>query len=160
MSRRGRRNRYRSSAVPGATIVKAPADSAQFSATQVAELMRSMQQGKPAKPMPRPETWSVDPFGPGRPLPPAPINVVRPDTGRADPRAYQYDPATNLQLVTRQGHVPWATLQSAADQPLFRKCIQLRKSICDQDFAVVVDPKAVARYAELDDIAKQDVESN
>ena len=157
MSRRGRRNRGR--AIAG-TVVKAPQTGVSFSPDQVQALL-SMQQGKTqAKLMPRPDTWSVDPFGPGRALPPAPINVPRPDTGRADPRAYQYDPAVNLQLTTRQGHVPWATLQAAADQPLFRKCIQLRKTICDLEFSVTVDPAKVARYAELDSAPKQDVESD
>lgn len=161
MSRRGRRNRGRGNVVSG-TVVKAPPTGGDvtFSTAQVAEILR-MQQGKTqAKLMPRPETWSTDPFGPGRALPPAPINVPRPDTGRADPRAYQYDPAVNLQLTTRQGHVPWATLQAAADQPLFRKCIQLRKTICDLEFSVTVDPAKVARYAELDSAPKQDVESD
>ncbi len=159
MSRRGRRNRGRGNVVSG-TVVKAPQTGVTFSPQQVQALL-NLQQGKTqAKLMPRPETWSTDPFGPGRALPPAPINVPRPDTGRADPRSYQYDPAVNLQLTTRQGHVPWATLQAAADQPLFRKCIQLRKTICDLEFSVTVDPAKVARYAELDSAPKQDVESN
>lgn len=160
MSRRGRRSRGR--ALAGA-IVKAPPQAGgdvSFSTQQVAELLR-LQQGKTqAKLMPRPDTWSTDPFGPGRALPPALINIPRSDTGRADPRSYQYDPAVNLQLSTRQGHVPWATLQAAADQPLFRKCIQLRKTICDLEFSVTVDPAKVARYAELDSAPKQDVESD
>lgn len=156
MSRRGRRNRGR-----GNTVAKAPGvtSGVAFTADQVAALMRLQQGNTKPKQMPVPETWSTDPFGPGQPLRPAPINIPRPDSGRPEPRAYQYQVSENLQLDGRAGHVPWSVLQRAADQPLFRKCIQLRKSICDNDFAVTVDPKAVARYAEQDGAAKQDVES-
>ncbi len=157
MSRRGRRNRGR-----GRTIAKAPGGSVSgvtFTPEQVAALTQLQQGNARVKRLPVPDTWSTDPFGPGRALPYAPINIPRPDSGHPDPRAWEYPVAENLQITTRQGHVPWATLQSAAEQPLFRKLIEIRKEICSLDFAVVVDPKAVARYAEEDGSAEKDVES-
>jgi hypothetical protein len=102
--------------------------------------------------------WDTVPFGPGRRLPPAPINVPRTDTGRAEPRLWEYPVAWNLQVADRQ-HVPWHVLQRAADTPLFRKCIERRKSICQNDFTVTVDPRAVAREAQASGEAAKDVES-
>jgi hypothetical protein len=55
--------------------------------------------------------------------------------------------------------VPWRVLSEAADMPLFRKCIERRKGVCDLDFTIVVDPKAVAREAAAAGQHEKDVES-
>lgn len=111
-----------------------------------------------ATPLPSSPYWETSPFGPGKRLVPAPINVVRPDTGRAEPRLWEYPVSWNIQVENRR-HVPWKTLQDAADMPLFRKCIERRKSVCQLDFVVTVNPNAVAREAEAAGQAKTDVES-
>ena len=156
MSRSSSRNRARTAkAVPSAAGVS-------FTPAQVAALVSQQQQlqsgSMTARPMPSDPMWETAPFGPGRRLPPAPINAVRPDTGRAEPRLWEFPQSWNLQINDRW-HVPWHVLQKAADTPLFRKCIERRKSVCELDFTVTVDPVAVAREAEASGSAKQDVES-
>lgn len=128
---------------------------------QLATIMQAAQQagrGQRANPLPRPEQWSSDPFAPGRPLPPAPVNRVRPDSGRAEPRLFELPISTNLNLSTAP-FVPWRILQEAADIPLFRKCIERRKGVCQLDFVVTIDPKAVAREAALAGEHEKDVEA-
>lgn len=156
MSRRAARNRHRAvKAVP-------PTAGVSFSPQQVTAMMVAQQQlamgNATAKPLPSSPFWETSPFGPGRRLPPAPINVTRQDTGRAEPRLWEFPVSWNLQIDDRW-HVPWRTLQRAADMPLFRKCIERRKSVCQLDFTVVVDPKAVAREAQSAGQAIKDVES-
>lgn len=116
------------------------------------------QGGQRATPMPRPESWSSSPFAPGTPLRPAPINVPRPGTGRAEPRLFELPISSNINIGTAP-YVPWRILKEAADMPLFRKCIERRKGVCDLDFVVTVDPKAVAREAALAGQHEKDVES-
>jgi hypothetical protein len=53
-----------------------------------------------ATPLPRPPQWSTDPFGPGDPLRPSPINARRPQTGRAEPRLFELPISTNLNINT------------------------------------------------------------
>jgi len=118
----------------------------------------SQQAAQLATPLPRPPQWSTDPFGPGTPLRPAPINQRNPRTGRAEPRLFELPISTNLNISTAP-FVPWKTLSDAADMPLFRKCIERRKSVCDLDFVISVDPKAVAREAALSGQHEKDVES-
>jgi hypothetical protein len=157
MSRRSNRNRGRSAAVKAA-----PPGGAAFSAAQVAAMMNAQRQlatgNMRASPLATSPLWETAPFGPGRRLMPAPINTVREDTRRAEPRLWEYPVSWNLQIDDRW-HVPWKTLQSAADMPLFRKCIERRKSVCQLDFTVTVDPKAVAREAQASGSAVKDVES-
>jgi len=133
-----------------------------FSAQQVAAMITAQQQlaagRSQARPLPESPFWETSPFGPGRRLVPAPINVPRTDTGRAEPRLWEYPVSWNLQIQDRH-HVPWHVLQRAADSPLFRKCIERRKSVCQLDFTVTVDPRAVAREAQATGSAAKDVES-
>jgi hypothetical protein len=157
---KGNRGRPRTSKAlqPGPRQPRLPAGVPVFTAEQVQALVQLQQGGMHAVPMPRPPQWSTDPFGPAVPLAPSPINVVRPDTGRAEPRLWEYPVAANLQIDGRR-HIPWKILQEAADIPLFRKCIERRKSVCQLDFTVGVDPKAVARLAASAGASKIDVES-
>src|SRR5579875_1892508 len=127
--RRAARNRHTAKAIPvGSGQVS-------FSGQQVAALLAQQQLASgnmTAKPLPSSPLWDTAPFGPGRRLPPAPINTVRPDTGRAEPRLWEFPVSWNLQIDDRW-HVPWVTLQQAANMPLFRKCIERRKSVCGLD---------------------------
>lgn len=133
-----------------------------YTPDQVAAMMtaqRQLEDGRTkASPLPSSPYWETAPFGPGRRLPPAPINVPREDSGRPEPRLYEYWVSQNLQIDDHL-HVPWDVLKRAADTPLFRKCIERRKSICQLDVTVVVDPIAVAREVQASGSAKADVES-
>jgi hypothetical protein len=90
--------------------------------------------------------WAVADFGPNFPIPSEALD--EPDEhGFAIPRIHQYRPGINLQLQ-RNGHVPWETLKQAADQPLFRACIEIRKQrISTLDWCFRVKPSYAARVA-------------
>jgi hypothetical protein len=160
VSRRSNRNRGRGNAL----AVKArrpPANPGGVTLTgdQLAGILLAQQRaGQLAQPMPRPPQWSQDAFPPGSPLVPAPINRRRADTGRAEPRLFELPISSNINIGTAP-YVPWRVLSEAADMPLFRKCIERRKGICDLDFQVVVDPKAVAREAAAAGQHEKDVEA-
>jgi hypothetical protein len=160
VSRSSSRNRHRGAgAAVKARPRGAPPGGVSFTPDQLAAILAAATTRIPGRAveMPRPPQWATDPFGPGRPLPPAPINQVRPDTGRAEPRLFEYPVSTNIQIDSRR-HIPWKILQDAAEVPLIRKCIERRKSICNLGYAVVVDPDVVAREAATAGQAKQDVE--
>lgn len=163
-SRSARRNRGRavSKAVPPSAFGGRGGGGVTFSTAQVTAMLAAQQQlssgNTQVQRLPDSPYWETAPFGPGRRLPPAPINVPREDTGRPEPRLWEYPVSWNLQVDDRW-HVPWQVLQTAADMPLFRKCIERRKSVCQLDFTVTVDPKAVAREAQASGSAKTDVES-
>lgn len=130
-----------------------------LSGDQLTAILAAAQRGNQlATALPRPPQWSGDPFGPGTPLTPAPINQRDPRTGRAQPRLFELPISTNLNVGTAPV-VPWKTLSDAADMPLFRKCIERRKSVCGLGFTVSVDPEAVAREAAASGSAKDDVEA-
>ena len=160
MSRRGNRNRGRGNAL----AVKArrpPANPGGITLTgdQLAGILAAQQRaGQLAAPMPRPAAWASDAFPPGTPPTPAPINRRRADTGRAEPRLFELPISSNINIGTAP-YVPWRVLSEAADMPLFRKCIERRKGICQLDYQVVVDPKAVAREAAAAGQHEKDVES-
>ena len=163
-SRSARRNRGRavSKAVPQSAFGGRGGGGVTFSTEQVAAMLAAqakLSSGQTrAQELPSSPYWETAPFGPGRRLSPAPVNVPREDTGRPEPRLWEYPVSWNLQVDDRW-HVPWQTLQTAADMPLFRKCIERRKSVCQLDFAVTVDPRAVAREAQASGAAAKDVES-
>lgn len=123
-----------------------------------AVLAANTQAAQLATPLPRPPQWSTDPFGPGTPLRPSPINRPNPRTGRAEPRLFELPISTNLNVNTAP-FVPWRILSEAADMPLFRKCIKRRKSVCGLGYTVTVDPEAVAREAAAAGQATDDVEA-
>jgi hypothetical protein len=159
VSRRGNRNRYRQG---GTVAVKArtmPPGTVTLTGDQLTAIMTAQQRaGQLAEPLPRPPQWSGDPFAPGTPLRPAPINKMRPQTGRAEPRLFELPLSTNINIGTAP-FVPWRVLREAADMPLFRKCIERRKGICALDFTVTVDPRAVSREAALSGSYEKDIEA-
>lgn len=66
-------------------------------------------------------------FGPGTPLLPAPLDPTRPDTGRAEPRIYEYPVSWNIPGVNHR-LVPWQVLRQAANVGVIRDCIRIRKN--------------------------------
>lgn len=66
-------------------------------------------------------------FGPGTPLLPAPLDPTRPDTGRAEPRIYEYPVSWNLPGINHR-LVPWQVLRQAANVGIIRDCIRIRKN--------------------------------
>lgn len=66
-------------------------------------------------------------FGPGTPLLPAPLDPVRRDTGRAEPRIYEYPVSWNIPGVNHR-LVPWAVLRQASNVGVIRDCIRIRKN--------------------------------
>src|SRR5262249_30505578 len=98
-------------------------------------------------PLPRPPQWQENNFGPAWPLIGQPVDRPRDDTGQQDPRLTEYEVSWNLQLL-KERHVGWDTLKRAADSPLFRACIELRKTeLQTQDWVIRVSPKAAAKIA-------------
>lgn len=90
--------------------------------------------------------WAAAEFGPNFPIPSEALDEPNAQ-GFATPRIHQYRPGINLELQ-RNGHVPWETLKQAADQPLFRACIEIRKQrISTLDWCFRVSPAYAARMA-------------
>lgn len=95
-----------------------------------------------ARPLPR-DTYPYA-FGPGVPLVPTPIDPVRPDTGRAEPRFSEYPESWNLPGVGTK-HVPWWMLRKAADMPVISDCLRIRKDeISTMPWEIRVARRAVA----------------
>jgi hypothetical protein len=159
VSRRSNRNRGRAVAVKAKRPPANPGGVTLSGDQLTAVLAATQQSAQLATPLPRPPQWSADPFNPGTPLRPSPINAKNPRTGRAEPRLFELPISTNLNISTAP-FVPWRILSDAADMPLFRKCIERRKSVCDLDFVISVDPKAVAREAALSGQHEKDVEAS
>ncbi len=68
------------------------------------------------------------PFSPGMPIVPGAINPPREDSGRPDPRRYEYQVAQNIN-ITATRLTPFGTLRAAADQiDSLRRCIEVLKS--------------------------------
>ena len=127
-----------------------------FTADQVAAVASAM--AGVAKPLPR-STYQP-PFGPGIPLVPAPLNPVRPDSGRAEPRAYEYQTSVNLPGFGEH-LIPWKVLRDAADlSPVARRCIEIRKAeVATLEWDVTISAKAVERAQRQDpNAARSDVE--
>lgn len=115
-------------------LVKAIPTAARLAGTarDLSEQVRALteaqrQQASQAVALPRNPAWPTTPYGPGQPIVPAPINTPRPDTGRAEPRLWQYPVTWNLP-ASNQRLVPWQTLRDAANGiSIFRRCIEIRK---------------------------------
>lgn len=97
-----------------------------------------------ATPLPRPPAWATAPFGPGMPLYPAPLDPVRPDSGRPAPRLYEYPVSWNLTGTANRLH-SWQLLRDAADGvSLFRRCIEIRKDhMVGLDWDIVISQGAI-----------------
>ena len=116
------------------------------------------QTGQRAEPLLR-DTYPYQ-FGPGIPLQPAPLDPVRPDSGRAEPRLFEYPVSWNLP-GTRNRMVPWRVLRESAERGLMRRCIEIRKretSTLDWDI-VLSDAALETALREAPDTARADVEA-
>ena len=78
--------------------------------------------------LPRNPLLASVPFAPGMPIYPGAINPLREDTGRPDPRRYEFQVAQNIN-VSDNRLVPFKTLRAVADQvDIVRRCIEVRKA--------------------------------
>lgn len=100
-------------------------------------------------PLPRPANWATLPFGPGLPLVPAALDPVRPDSGRPEPRTYEYPVSWNLTGSSNR-LTSWRLLRDAADKiSLFRRCIEIRKDhMIGLDWDVVISQNAIEGAAQ------------
>lgn len=97
-----------------------------------------------AVPLPR-DTFPYS-FGPGTPLYPAPLDPTRRDSGRPEPRLWEYPVSWNLPSATDSARlVPWKILRDAALLPLIRDCIRVRKNeVLDLEWDITLSKRAVA----------------
>ncbi|MFC5184381.1 phage portal protein [Actinomadura harenae] len=103
----------------------------------------SNQRAGQAVPLPKPEEWWTTPFNPGRPFDPSPINPVREDTGRAEPRTWQAPVGWNLQTAPHK-LIPWRVLRQAADTGIVRQCIEARqRALTGLEWDVAISQDAI-----------------
>jgi hypothetical protein len=82
-------------------------------------------------------------LGPAAPLLPSPIDPVLPDTGRAEPRRYEYQVAANLNLNLQE--VPWNVLKSLANGvDIIARAITIRTSgLTKMDWSFTLSDDAI-----------------
>lgn len=84
-------------------------------------------------------------FGPGKPIGPAAIDPLLPQTGRTPPRTYEYPVAVNLQLGQTR-HLPFQILRKGAEVDIVRRCIEIRKSdIIALEWDITLSDQAIRR---------------
>jgi hypothetical protein len=129
-------------------ITKAPAGAVVMTEAQMRQSagIASTQYGNVSNPLPRNQVLANVPFAPGMPLIPSSLNPLNPETGRPDPRRYEYQVAQNIN-VTETKLVPFKTLRAAADQiDIIRRCIEVRKAkITGLDWDVSLSQEATER---------------
>jgi hypothetical protein len=136
------------------------------STRDVSDLVRALTQymghydmNAEGKILPRPEEWVGAQFGPGWPLPIESLDQPRPDTGMPEPRQFQYPVSWNLQLFDARD-VSWETLRKASETPLFRACIEVRKTeLASLDWGIRVSSKAAESIARKSRRSKEDVQN-
>jgi hypothetical protein len=96
--------------------------------------------------LPRNPLLASVPFAPGMPILPGAINPLRTDTGRPDPRRYEFQVAQNIN-VSDNRLVPFKTLRAVSDQiDIVRRCIEVRKAkITGLDWDIVLSEAATER---------------
>lgn len=96
--------------------------------------------------LPRNPILANVPFAPGMPIYPGAINPLRTDTGRPDPRRYEFQVAQNIN-VSDNRLVPFKTLRAVSDQiDIVRRCIEVRKAkITGLDWDIVLSQAATER---------------
>lgn len=104
------------------------------------------QYGAISTPLPRNPTFANVAFAPGNPLFPSALNPVNPDSGRPDPRRWEFQVAQNIN-VTATRLIPFQTLRAAADQiDILRRCIEVRKAkLTGLDWDIVLSESASER---------------
>lgn len=146
---RSRRNRVR--ALHKADKAQAAQTEAVFTPEQAVAIAQALASKTPVnggqvQALPRNPALMQIPFSPGVPLTPSAINSPRPDSGRPEPRSYEFPMTANLP-GSNEKLVPWSVLRQAADGiSIFRKCIEIRKDeFSSLDWDIVVSRKAVMR---------------
>jgi hypothetical protein len=106
-----------------------PAGSVVMSQAEMTAIANQLQQNYGnSNPLPRSPYLAGVPFGPGNPITPGAINPVNPETGRPEPRRYEYQVAQNIN-ITATRLVPFQTLRASADQiDILRRCIEVIKN--------------------------------
>ncbi len=96
--------------------------------------------------LPRSPQLASVPFAPGMPIYPGAINPLRQDTGRPDPRRYEFQVAQNIN-VSDNRLVPFKTLRAVSDQiDIVRRCIEVRKAkLTGLDWDIVLSDAATER---------------
>jgi hypothetical protein len=143
----------------GFEVEKAKGLPAGVNARPADDLMRSMQaalrDGRNRRkmsefagvPLDRDPRWTRNEFGPSDPLPAAPLDDPRSDTHQPDPRLYEYPVAWNV-TIGRERHVPWEMLKRSSELPIFRACIELRKTeLSSMEWGIRINPKVASRIA-------------
>ena len=106
----------------------------------------TQQYGTVSTPLPRNPTFSNVPFASGMPLIPSALNPVNTDTGRPDPRRYEFQVAQNIN-VSETRLIPFKTLRAASDQiDILRRCIEVRKAkLTGLEWDIVLSESATER---------------
>lgn len=112
------------------------------------------------RPLPRPQEWLSSQFGPQWPLTPEPLDRPRPDSDLPEPRVSEYPFSWNLQYNDSRA-VSWETLRLASETPLFRACIETRKTeLCELDWAIQISKTAAEDIARKSRKSRMDVEND
>lgn len=99
-------------------------------------------------------------FGPGIPLVPGPLDPVRRDTGRPEPRIYDYPTSWNIHETSGR-LVPWAILRKAADMPIIADCLSIRKSeVATLDWEIGISAKAIGSAQRDEGGSRHDAEQH
>src|SRR5690606_24350563 len=156
MARRRRSRRRIEKALP-AQLAQNPGGQIR-TAEEVMAGIRGQTETGLAKPLPR-DTYPYE-FGPNIPLIPAPLDPPRRRSGRAEPRLWEYPVGWNLPGTGLGRLVPWKTLRDAANLPLIRDCIRIRKSeVQGLEWDFTLTRRAVDRaMRERPDASRLDVE--
>lgn len=110
---------------------------------------------------PLPRTDPMVAFGPGVPLIPAPLDPVRQDSGRPEPRLTEYQVSTNIPGITDR-LVPWKVLRDAAGVGgLARRCIEIRKNeVATLDWTITIEQGAAEKtQAENPGMSRAEIEA-
>lgn len=113
---------------------------------QAAGIAQSQYGSNVSTALPRNPVLSNVPFAPGMPIYPGAINPLRQDSGRPDPRRYEFQVAQNIN-VSDNRLVPFKTLRAVSDQiDIVRRCIEVRKAkIAGLDWDIVLSESATER---------------
>lgn len=133
---------------PGSTMTDAKAIVTALAANSVPNSAYTQ-----AQPLPRMEP--MVPFGPGIPVPPSPLNPLRPE-GRPFPRQFEFPVSWNL---PGQGQrlLPFQVLRDFADRvDAARFCVEIRKGeIVALDWDIVLRPEAIEAIMEKAGVTNQ-----
>ena len=141
-------SRRRTTDEPEVTKSAGVSAAATFTPAQVAALLGSVSVNGQVTGVisPLPRTDPMVAFGPGVPLIPAPLDPVRQDSGRPEPRLTEYQVSTNLPGMSDR-LVPWKVLRDAAGVGgLARRCIEIRKAeVATLDWTITISQGAAEK---------------